>query len=408
MARLRVLFPAIAVASVIAAIPALAQAGGFTNITDPFTGKSLHLEKGNTWKMPDSGTATIIAETLTIDGTITADDVGNLGVSGADGMGMGAGHAGQSGAAPGGGAGFFGKGGPGIEFVDAGVCDPDPMGGAGGPAFVTINNLKKLLGSAGGGSGIDHGGAGGGHIIINATTVILNDTGIITADGQAPGHVGGYAGGGSGGVIEIHAVTLMGTGKILARGGSGAQSSVAAGGAGAGGVVLLDLVNPWSGTPDVSGGKAAGCAEGDGAKGTVFHSTPMNDCVDADGDGFYPKACAPKGAKVDCDDSDLTVFPGAPEWCDSKDNNCDDIVDNDLEPDACPAHAACVDGGCVTQHKVDAGMMDDGGASPDRIDFEGGCDVTPAATASGFAASFAALAGLGLVLRSRLRRKKRR
>ncbi len=47
---------------------------------------------------------------------------------------------------------------------------------------------------------------------------------------------------------------------------------------------------------------------------------------DCDGDGFTP-------AQGDCDDSDPTVYPGAPELCDGKDHNCngirDDICDDD-------------------------------------------------------------------------------
>ncbi|WP_461445396.1 Ig-like domain-containing protein, partial [Maribacter sp.] len=43
--------------------------------------------------------------------------------------------------------------------------------------------------------------------------------------------------------------------------------------------------------------------------------------VDADNDGFFND--------VDCDDSDNTVFPGAPEVCDGKDNNCDGLTDGD-------------------------------------------------------------------------------
>jgi len=43
-------------------------------------------------------------------------------------------------------------------------------------------------------------------------------------------------------------------------------------------------------------------------------------CVDADGDGFYTKPRC--GTAVDCDDSDSTIYPGAPEICDRKDNQC--------------------------------------------------------------------------------------
>ena len=42
---------------------------------------------------------------------------------------------------------------------------------------------------------------------------------------------------------------------------------------------------------------------------------------DADGDGFSIEA-------GDCNDADSTVFPDAPELCDSKDNDCNDTVDD--------------------------------------------------------------------------------
>jgi len=50
---------------------------------------------------------------------------------------------------------------------------------------------------------------------------------------------------------------------------------------------------------------------------------------DDDGDGFT--------ALSDCDDSDATVFPGAPEVCDGRDDDCDGVVDNDLAPLPCTA-----------------------------------------------------------------------
>jgi hypothetical protein len=50
-----------------------------------------------------------------------------------------------------------------------------------------------------------------------------------------------------------------------------------------------------------------------------------------DGDTYFDKACG----GTDCDDTDPNTYPGAPERCDGKDNNCDLIVppnetDNDL------------------------------------------------------------------------------
>lgn len=45
-------------------------------------------------------------------------------------------------------------------------------------------------------------------------------------------------------------------------------------------------------------------------------------CPDCDGDGFDDQ--------VDCDDTQATVYPGAPELCDNRDNDCDGFVDEDL------------------------------------------------------------------------------
>jgi hypothetical protein len=67
-----------------------------------------------------------------------------------------------------------------------------------------------------------------------------------------------------------------------------------------------------------------------------------NDCdglvdedLDLDGDGWpdaYPN-CAAEFGEVDCDDSDPNVYPGAPEICDMADNNCNGQIDENLDFD---------------------------------------------------------------------------
>lgn len=50
----------------------------------------------------------------------------------------------------------------------------------------------------------------------------------------------------------------------------------------------------------------------------VEYSTVL---TDDDGDGFYND--------VDCDDNDSSSYPGAPELCDGRDNDCDGLISND-------------------------------------------------------------------------------
>lgn len=70
------------------------------------------------------------------------------------------------------------------------------------------------------------------------------------------------------------------------------------------------------------------------------------DCVgeDLDGDGFSSK-------DGDCNDTDPTMNPAAPELCDSIDNDCDGMVDEECSGE-------CIIGGCNGELCLDASMMD--------------------------------------------------
>jgi MYXO-CTERM domain-containing protein len=58
----------------------------------------------------------------------------------------------------------------------------------------------------------------------------------------------------------------------------------------------------------------------------VLDDFEWNVVSDADGDGF--------ASDVDCDDTDASIYPGATEYCDGVDNNCDGTIDEDTAIDA--------------------------------------------------------------------------
>ncbi len=65
-----------------------------------------------------------------------------------------------------------------------------------------------------------------------------------------------------------------------------------------------------------------------------------SDCIDGDRDNYL--------AEDDCDDSDATVYPGAPEICDGLDNDCDNppLIDED-NADCSGSTPFCVNGNCI-------------------------------------------------------------
>jgi hypothetical protein len=65
-------------------------------------------------------------------------------------------------------------------------------------------------------------------------------------------------------------------------------------------------------------------------------------CVDNDGDGRGAN-CA---AGNDCDDNDRTRYPGAPELCDNRDNDCNNLVDDGVTGVGDPCSAG--QGACLT------------------------------------------------------------
>jgi hypothetical protein len=122
--------------------------------------------------------------------------------------------------------------------------------------------LPTQMGSGGGSESLYAvGGAGGGGLEITVTGVLEND-GLISANGGNGYGLGG--GGGAGGSIQLKAATLSGGGAILANGGNGVAST---GGGGAGGcIAVYPTANLFAGTIAAYGG--AGVAWG--GAGTVY------------------------------------------------------------------------------------------------------------------------------------------
>ena len=64
--------------------------------------------------------------------------------------------------------------------------------------------------------------------------------------------------------------------------------------------------------------------------GPAFFERTLPPGCDQDGDGAVrdDPACTELSSTVDCDDQDSTVHPGAPEFCDGQDSDCDGAIDS--------------------------------------------------------------------------------
>jgi hypothetical protein len=359
---------------------------------------SLTIKSGGTLHVPPymagspttTGRVVLRANTIIVEsgGTIEADGAGYAGVDGAQGLASLAnagGNLGPDAGFPGGGGGFVLSGGSGALQNDAGVCTPlsSPNGGAAwNPVTATALPDALPMGSAGGAANttpvtVTHGGSGGGVIVLIAAVITLDGT--VSANGApAPFPVNGVAaGGGSGGIIEIEAVQLGGTGTLSVVGGNGGtgtgipgQTEPNNGGAGSPGLVLFNLPQGVAPVASLSIQATAGTTGDCGFSASTAPPQILalpGACIDADGDGYDSDQCGGN----DCDDSDRTIHPGAPEVCNGKDNDCNGQIDQG--PSLCPPGSTCTGAACVP---LDAGLRPtDGGALPDYADFIGGCDV---------------------------------
>ena len=211
--------------------------------------------------------------------------VGNLG-SGGGGTGQDYSPESASSAGTRGGGGGGGVGGA------SGQTNNDGGGGGGGGTYgeATLANQIFLGGGGGGGGGNASSGAtgsngvdGGGIIIIIASTITVNSTGNITANG-VDATVGnadsGGSGAGAGGSIKLITNTAtLDTNRVTATGGSSANGAANGGGGGGGGLGRIRIeadTKTGTTTPTYSGASTPG---GTGATWAANEDTKLSAAI---------------------------------------------------------------------------------------------------------------------------------
>ena len=67
----------------------------------------------------------------------------------------------------------------------------------------------------------------------------------------------------------------------------------------------------------------------------------MSPIEDEDRDGYVNAACAVEGQEIDCDDTDDSIYPGAPLQCDGLDHDCSGRPDRDEDEDGYWSEELC-------------------------------------------------------------------
>jgi hypothetical protein len=249
-----------------------------------FSFRAVDIREGATVRVRGRRAFRLVAETsLRVAGRIDADGTSAVdGVPGSSPGGPGGGAGGSNLAQPGEGSGGGGAatapghGGGGGGYGGRGARGGTDVGTAGsaGSGGATYGDLDTMLvGGSGGAAGgflpapdsSVGGGGGGGAVELRAVSVTVTGTGRVDANGgSGAGGDCGASGGGSGGAILIHAATYLNEGWLSVGGGDGGiGGSCGDGGGGGGGRVAIHYQRPLGGgLLDNSGGKSGARATG--------------------------------------------------------------------------------------------------------------------------------------------------